>query len=73
MERRGDGEKERKGYREKVKRSEIKRRRKLGNKRRRKCNKWGIKKKDRRGNYLFIKYNKNIKNKVFQEKIFKNL
>ena len=24
-------------------------------------------------NYLFMKYNKNIQNKVFQEKIFKNL
>ena len=24
-------------------------------------------------NYLFMKYNKNIQNKVFSEKIFKNL
>ena len=24
-------------------------------------------------NYLFMKYNKNIQNKVYQEKIFKNL
>ena len=32
-----------------------------------------VKVKSKVKNYLFMKYNKNIQNKVFQEKIFKNL